>query len=543
VSLKSILAAAVAALALTGCEGRVQSPACPPGKLCMNIGNMADPLTLDPSLVSTVQASSIVSDMFMGLLADDPKAEAVPGMAESWTTSPDGLVWTFKLRADARWSDGAPVTAADFVFGLQHLIDPKTAAEYAYLAYLIRNAEAVGAGKLPPEALGAKAPDPRTLEITLSHPAPYLPELLRHTSFYPLPAHVVRKWGPSWTDPAHIVTNGPFKLVSWKIGDRVTLVKNPMFYDAANVCLDELHFFPTVDSVAGERRVLKGELDANVDIQSNRIPYLRRKAPAYVRTNTWLGVDYIAFNMRLKTFQDRRVRRALSMAIDREFITGKLLGGGNRPAYAFTPPGVANYPGASDPDWSAWPLEKRQAEARRLLAEAGYSAQRPLRVSIKQRNTSDPMLIMPAIQADWRAVGVEVQLEPNETQIAYASYRVGDFEVADSSWIADYNDPLTFLALLHSKTGSQNYSAYTNPAYDALIDRSDQEADPLKRAAILRRAEKMMAEDAPVAPVYYYISKNLVAPGVTGWIENLPDYHRRRWVCFKDAEARRRAGR
>ena len=527
---------------LAGCADKQDRPACPPGKLCMDVGNSADPVSLDPNKITSVQEDNIVSDMFVGLVTDDMRGKGVPGMALSWTTSPDGLVWTFHLR-DALWSDGAPVTADDFVYGMQRLQDPKTAAEYSYIAQVVKNGAAVNAGKAPLDALGVHALDPHTLQITLEHPAPYLPQLLRHQTFYPLPAHVVRRWGDAWVQPEHFVSNGPFTLASWKLGDRIRLVKNPRFYDAANVCLDEVRYYPTNDAISAERRVRRGELDANDDIQSNRIAYLRRpdQIPAYVHTNVWLGVDYLAFNESLPKFKDIRVRQALTMAIDRDFITRKLLRGGQVSAFTFIPPGMANYPGGADPYWAAWPLEKRQAEARRLLGLAGYGSH-PLQVDIKHRNTADPMLFMPAIQADWRAIGVEASLTQNEAQIAYASYRNRDFEVADAAWIADFNDAINFLALHQSQTGAQNYGDYNNPAYDALLARADHEPDIGRRAAILVQAEHMVLTDAPVSPVFFYVSKNLVSPDVTGWIDNITDHHRKRWVCFSDAAARRRGG-
>ena len=532
----------LAALALlAGCDER-STTACPAGKLCLQVGNEAEPISVDPPKNNSIQGDNVVSDMFVGLVTDDAAGRPIPGAALSWTASPDGLTWTFKLRP-AQWSDGVPLTADDFVFALRRLEDPKTTIEYSYLGYVLKNAERVNTGKAPLEALGVRAIDPSTVELRLEHPAPYLPELLKHHIFYPVPAHVVRKWGDAWIQPAHIVTNGPYTLAAWKLGDHIRLVKNPRFYDAANVCLDEVYYYPTADSISAERRVRRGELDLSVDIQSNRIAYLRRpdQIPAYVKTYTWLGTDYLAFNTHLPKLKDRRVRQALTMAIDRDFIVGKLLRAGMEPAYAFTPPGVANYPGGAKPYWADWPLARRQAEARRLLADAGYGPAKPLKLEIKHRNTSDPTLFMPAIQADWRSIGVEASLSPNEGQIAYQAYRTRDFEVADASWIADYDDALTFLALMQSTTGAQNYGDYNNPAYDALLLKADNEPDVGRRAGYLKQAEQMMLEDASVAPVYFYISKNLVNPNITGWVPNVPDHHRKRWLCFRDAEARRAA--
>jgi len=221
------------------------------------------------------------------------------------------------------------------------------------------------------------------------------------------------------------------------------------------------------------------------------------------------------------------------MAIDREFITSKLMRGGQVPAYTFVPPGVANYKGATPPIWSTWTFEQRQAEARRLLTEAGYGPNNPLKIEIKHRNTADPMLIMPSIQADWKAVGVNATLAQNEGQIAYAAYRARDFQVADAAWIADFNDAMSFLYLQQSATGSQNYGDYKNPEYDALLAKADNEPNAALRADYLAEAERTMLDDAPVAPIFFYVSKNLVNPKITGYSDNIVDQHRMRYICVK----------
>ncbi|HEX5775388.1 MAG TPA: ABC transporter substrate-binding protein, partial [Caulobacteraceae bacterium] len=260
---------------------------------------------------------------------------------------------------------------------------------------------------------------------------------------------------------------------------------------------------------------------------------LRSEIPDYVRVNTYLGVAYLAFNTNIAAFKDPRVRQALNMAIDREFITAKLLRGGQKAAYSFTPPGIANYIPPALPEWAAWPLEKRQQEARRLLAQAGYGPNNPLSIEIKHRNSPDPMLFMPAVQADWKAIGVDAQLTQQEVQIAYADYRVRHFDVADAGWVADYNDPMNFLYLHQSATGPQNYGDYNNPTYDALLLKADNEPDAAVRARYLAEAEALMLKDAPIAPIYFLVNKNLVSPKVTGWVDNIVDHHRTRYLCLK----------
>jgi oligopeptide transport system substrate-binding protein len=527
------MALAAAAVLLASCDSGGGRPACPAGKLCFERGNGTDPLTLDPHKSSLINEGHILGDMFTGLIQYDANGEPVPGLATSWETSPDGLTWTFHLR-DSQWSDGVPLTSADFVYSLRRLQDPKTASEYAYIASFIVNAEAINAGKLPLSALGVEAPDARTLRIHLTHPVPYLTRVLTHDSMDPVPRHVIEKWGDQWTDPSHWVSNGPYVIKSWVLGDRIHAVKNPNFYDAGSVCIDEVNYYPTNDAISAERRVRRGELDSNADIQSNRIAFLRKpgQMPAYVHVKVWLGTSYIGFNPAVPAFRDRRVRQALTMAIDRDFITQKLLRGGQPSAYTFVPPGVANYPGSAPPYWAGWSLERRQAEARRLLAAAGYTPQHPLKFELKMRNSNDPQLIYPAVQADWRAVGAQASLYPEESQIAYADYSARNFQAADAGWIADYDDPMTFLYLLKSNTGPQNIGGYKNPAYDALLDKADHEVDAAARGHDLAQAEHMAMEDAPISPLYHSVSKNLVNPKVTGWVDNLADWHRTRYLCF-----------
>lgn len=507
-------------------------PPCPEGEVCLLIGNGSEPATLDPHKATGTWESRILADAFIGLTQDGASGEAVPGMAERWEVSDDGLVWTFYLR-EATWSDGVPVTADDFVFSLRRIMLPETASEYSSLLYFIEGAQAVNEGKASPEAMGVRAIDPRTLEIRLVHPAPYLTEVAKHQTMSPVPKHLVERLGDAWVQPQNIVTNGPYRIATWRLGDHVKMIKNPRFYEADKVCVDQVYYYPSTDAASSERRVRRGELDISYDVQSNRIAFLRQEIPDYVRTNTYLGVAYMAFNTNVEILQDVRVRRAISMALDREFITNKLLRGGQVPAYSFVPPGVANYTPPPPPEWAAWSLERRQDEARRLLAEAGYGPDKPLKLEIKHRNSSDPTLFMPAVQADLKAVGIDLTLAQNEVQIAYAAYRVRDFQIADAGWVADYNDAMSFLYLNRSTAGSQNYGDYSNPLYDELLAKADEEADAEIRAGYLAEAERIMLEDAPIVPVYFLNTKALVNPRITGWVDNIIDHHRTRYLCVE----------
>ena len=531
-----------ATLALAGCQRRQASrPPCPAGEVCLEYGNTTEPSTLDPIKTTLTSEAAIVRELMEGLAANAPDGSPIPGMATSWETSADGLTWTFHLR-DAKWSDGVPVTADDFVYAYRYGLDPKTAATYAYLLYVIKGAEAVNGGKAPPETLGATAVDAHTLRLTLAHPAPYLPQLLQHQSFAPVPAHVVRRWGAAWIQPGRHVSNGPYKLVSWRLGDSLRVEKNPLYYDADKVCIDRIDFYPTQDAVSAERRVKRGELDVNNTIVPSRVAYLRGPGHMgpFIRTHPYLSNTYLAFNVPdVPALRDARVRQAIAMAIDRAFLTRKLLRAGQIPTTAFVPPQIAGYlpPDAPHPhvSWADWPLATRQAEARRLLALAGYGPERPLKIELKTANVTTSVLVAQAMQADLRTVGIEATLRQEEGQVAYRSFEAKDFQVGLLAWIADYSDPLTFLTLMKSDTGAQNYGGYANPRYDALLNEADHEPDGTRRAAILARAEQMMLDDTYIAPLWVGVNLNLLSPRVTGWVDNAVDVHPARYLCMRPA--------
>jgi oligopeptide transport system substrate-binding protein len=465
----------------------------------------------------------------VGLYDRDVRGQLIPALATSYSTSPDGLTWTFHLR-DAQWSDGAPVTARDFVFAMQRVVDPKTVSYSAFLLYPIKNAEKINGGHTSPAALGVEAPDPHTLVIHLEHP---WVNLLLYTSsrvMWPVPEHAVKRWGDAWTLPGRYVADGPYTVASWKLGDKVVLKKNPLFWDAAHVCYDEIDFFPSSDAIANERSVKTHELDVSTTVQSNRVAYLRRGVLRdYLHVAPENGVTYLTFNLKDPALKDVRVRQALSMAIDREFITRQLLRGEQVPAYSLVPPGLLGYVDGPRAYWADWSFATRQAEARRLLAAAGYGPGHPLTLLIKHRNSADPLLFMPAIQADWKAIGVQAQLQQNDVQVAYQEYEIHDFQVGDAGWISE--DPIIYLDLSRANTGGQNYGEYNNPAYDAELDAALNTADIAAYNEHMHRAERILLADAPLAPLFYVSSRNLVDPQITNWVNNPTDNHGAHWLC------------
>ena len=522
--------ALILALGLNACAGGGGRAPCPAGLRCFEAGNAAEPQTLDPSKSQDVWEANIQYDLFVGLTQWNAKGEVVPGMATSWQVSPDGLTWTFHLR-NAQWSDGQPVTASDFVYSLQRLENPATASVYAYLLYLVAGARAVNEGKAAPATIGATALDPHTLQLKLTHPAPYLPLLLVHQAAMPLPAHVVKQWGDAWMDPAHVVSNGPYVLKAWLLGQRVILERNPLFWENAATCFDQISYYPTTDAVTAERRVQSGEFDMAYTFDSSRIRYLLQRMPAYVHAVPYLANWYLSLNRRNPKFQDQHVRLALSLGIDREFIAWKLAQAGSQPLYSFTPPGMAAYQAPTSPVWSNWHFAQRQAAARALLRQAGYGPDHRLQVEFKYPDRVK--VIAAAMQADWRAIGVDISLAPEESQILYADLNAANFEIAWDGWAMDYDDPMTFLELLNSQSGPQNHSHYLSPTYDALLSQADHTRDVTARAKILAQAEGLAIADVAVAPIMTDSARNLVNPAITGWVDNPANWHLKRYLCRK----------
>jgi oligopeptide transport system substrate-binding protein len=505
-------------------------------KRSLDIANTGEPLSLDPQKCSGTWENNIVGNMFMGLVQENENAEPIPGMAERWETSEDGLTWTFYLRP-ATWSDGERCDAHDFVFAYRRILDPATLAEYASILYIIKNAQAVNQGRLPPVAVGVAALADNILEIQLENPAPYLLQLLKHYTNYPVPKHVIERVGDDWIKPENIVVNGAFKLEKWWSNYIVHLTKNPNYVDAAHVELEHLYFYPSTNNNTAARSVLSGERGWSSDFPSNLVDELRRDLPGFVRVAPYLLMQCFFFNNRRPPFDDVRVRRALSMSFDRDFVANHIYKTGDLAAYSLVPPGIANYEANARYAWSDQPMEARRAEAKRLLEEAGYGPDKPLRFELSHRVTRDNPRVAVVAQSDWRSIApwIVVELVPTETQIHYANMRAHNFDAGDGGWSADYNDARTYLYLFETRTGPQNYCGYSNPAFDRLMAESDLEPDVAKRAALMSQAEQLVLDDAAACTTTFITSKNLVNPDLTGWQTNLEDIHRARWFGIRNA--------
>lgn len=501
----------------------------------LDICNQGEPLSLDPHKASGQWENNIIANMFLGLTTEDAFGMPIPGMAERWETSDDGLVWTFYLRR-AVWSDGQACDAHDFEFAIKRILDPNTLAEYAAILYPIKNAQAVNAGEMAPSEVGVDALDDLTLEIRLEHPAAYLPQLLMHYTAYPVPKHVYEQHGDDWIKPQNVAVNGAYTLVRWWSNYIVHLEKNPLFYDAENVALEHLYFYPSNDVNAAARKVMSGEAGWSTRFPSNQVDDLRRALPGYVRIAPYLTCNYFSFNMTRPPFNDIRVRQAISMAYDRQFVAGQIYKTGETPAYSFVPPGIANYPGTARYRWADRPIAERKQEAERLLRAAGYGPNNPLRFSFSHRNTSDNPRVAVVAQNDWSSIApwVTVELRGTETQVHYANLRAKNFDAGDGGWIADYNDAKNYLYLLETRTGPQNYPGYSNARFDQLVHQSDFEPDAERRGQLMSEAEQLALDEAPICMSVFINSTNLVHPDLGGYEDNINDYHRARWFYIKN---------
>lgn len=495
-------------------------------------GNGAEPSTLDPHLAQGVPEFNIQIDLFEGLVAWAADGGTMPGVAESWTISDDGLTYTFKLRHDAKWSNGDPVTAGDFVYSFQRAMDPKTASEYAFILFPIKNAEDVNSGKMPVSDLGVAAPDPYTVVITLGKSTPYFLESLKHSMAFPVHKATVEAYGDQWTRPEHMVSNGPFKLAEWVPQGHLTVVKSNTFHDAADVKLDKVEFMPIQDYGAELSSFRAGELDATYEVPNNQIPWIRENLKDEFRNGAYLGTYYYAFNVTAAPFKDNlALRKALSYAIDRDVLTEKVIADGSLPAYSWVPPGLKGYEQQTG-DWAKESQAQRVEEAKKFFAESG--APKDLNVELLYNTNDNHKKIAIAIAAMWKQVlGIQTTLRNEEWKVYLDSRNEKNFQIVRAAWIGDYPDPNTFLEL-YATTGKLNPSGWVDQQYIDLFNKAANTQDLAARAKIMQQAEARLMSQMPMIPVYHYAFKHLVAKNVHGWVNNIMNYHPDRFVSISN---------
>lgn len=488
------------------------------GAATLHRGTNTEPRSLDPHRAVGNSAAVILYDLFTGLMTLDASGKVTPGVAESYSVSDDGLTYTFNLRDGLKWSDGQSLTAADFVYSFRRLLTPETAARFASQLYPIVNAQAVNRGEKEPDALGVMAEDAQTLTVTLNRPTAYLPQLMASNAASPVPRHVIEVEGRSWTRAEKMVSNGAYKLVEQVPATLIRAQKNDAFYDAANVSIDEIIYYPTENQGTSLSRFRAGELDVILNFPADQIARIRETMPETLRITPALGVYYLAPNVRSAPFDDPRVRRALSLAIDRDAIVARLLPPGVTPATNIVPPVTGGYSGTAA-DYSTTPIAERMQEARDLLREAGYNADNPLTFSFKTDPIEQNRRIAVALTSMWRGIGAKVETDTTGASDVNRDGRTGNFEMIRWTWFGPFDDASTFLNLLDSSNGA-NVTGYANPDLDAKLAAANAERDSAKRETLLAEVEAIINADQPVIPLYFHAGRRLVNPVVKGWVDN-----------------------
>ncbi|MGE9550033.1 oligopeptide ABC transporter substrate-binding protein OppA [Erwinia amylovora] len=482
-------------------------------------GNGDEVQSLDPHKIEGVPESNVSRDLLEGLVISDTQGHPTPGVAESWENK-DGKVWTFHLRNTAKWSNGEPVTAQDFVYSWQRLADPKTASPYAsYLQYgHLENIDDIIAGKKPADTLGVKAIDAHTLQVTLSESVPYFYKLLIHPSMSPVYKPAVDKFGEKWTQPENWVGNGAFKLQTHVINERIVLVRNPDYWDNANTKLDKVTFLLISSEVSDVNRYFSND---GSDMTYNNMPIelfkkLQRDNPKELHVDPYLCTYYYEINNQKAPFTDPRVRAALKLGLDRDIMVNKVLAQGQLPAYSYTPP-ATDGAGLIKPEWFSWSQDKRNEEAKKLLAEAGYTADKPLTFELLY-NTSDlHKKLAIAASSIWKKnLGVNIKLNNQEWKTFLDTRHQGNFDVSRAAWCADYNEPTSFLNTMLSDS-SNNTSHYKSAEFDKVMADAAKASNEKARSQLYAKAEQVLDKDSVIVPVYYYVNARLVKTYVGGY--------------------------
>ncbi|MGI8740633.1 MAG: peptide ABC transporter substrate-binding protein [Gammaproteobacteria bacterium] len=526
----AVVLATLATLVVSSCDPARQAVNQPEitaaGETVLRKGNGAEPQTLDPHRAQGVPEANILRDLYEGLVSENPDGSLAPGAAARWDISADDRIYTFYLRKGARWCSGAPLTADDFVYSLRRAVDPATSSSYAAILSPIQHAAAIIEGKVPPESLGVRALDSHVLKITLESRTPYFLGLLTHTTTYPVYRPAVERFGAAFTQPDNNVSNGAYTLDEWVVASHVTLRRNSRYWDAANTGIGIVKYYGIDDQEAELRRYRAGELDLTSTVPLGQLEWVREHLRDEYRAAPYLGTYYYGLNLTRPPFKaNRALRRALSLAIDRDILVGKVTRGGELTAYGWVPPGIENYSGETVA-YANWPRSRQIRLARRLYRQAGYSRASPLRLEIRYNSSDAHQKIAVVIASMWeRVLGVDTTLVNEEWKVFLQNVQQRRVtQVYRAAWIGDYNDAYTFAELLHSRFGL-NGTGYASARYDRLLAQAAGETDPQHRRALLQQAERVLLADHALIPLYFYVSKRLQKPYVKGYEDNVMDHH------------------
>jgi oligopeptide transport system substrate-binding protein len=504
------------------------SPTLGAGEQVFRINNMVEPESLDPGVVTGVPEHRILSNLFEGLTTADPKdLSPRPGMAASWTVSKDGLIYTFKLR-DVRWTDGKPVTAHDFIYAWERVLNPKTGAKYAQQLFHLKNGEDYNKARITDfSQVGVKALDDYTLQVILRCPTAYFLDLTSFYTLYPVPRWAIESHGVDWVKPGKIVSNGAFRLVSWVPQKELVLERNPQHWDAGNIKLQKVVFLPTDEVNTAYKQFLAGDSDWVPQVPTSQIDAARNRPDFYVMP--YLGTYYFRFNVMKPPVNDVRVRKALSMAVDRESLTKYVTKSGEIPSSTFVPAGMRGYEGAKGLGFDV-------AAAKKLLAEAGYPDGKGFpKVELLYNTNELHRVIAQAVQQMWKDnLGIQVDLVNVEWKVYLARQSSLDYQISRAGWIGDYVDPNTFLDMWITG-GGNNQTGWSNKRYDDLISQAACKIVNAKnRMRALQEAEKILVMDeVPIMPLYTYVNKGMLSRRVKGWSPNILDQHPLKYISLE----------
>ena len=504
----------------------------------LHFGLGSEPQYLDPHLANSVSAHNVIIALIEGLVSEDPKTlKPVPGVAEKWDISEDGLVYTFHLRKNAKWSNGDPVTAHDFVYSYKRILNPELASQYASMLHGLKNARQYHEEGLSwDEAkVGATAIDDYTLQLTLENPTPYFLELLNHYSWFPAHPPTIEKFGAfgkqgtAWTRPGNYVGNGPFTLSDHKVNSVIEVKKNPLYWDAQTVSLEGIRFYPIESADTEERAFHSGFLHLTQTVSPDRIDFLKENHPDLIHFESYLGTYFYRFNVEEPPFDDVRVRLAFNLATDRQAIVEKVTKGGQLPARCFTPPGTGGF---SPESRFRFDPKKAKSLIQEYLTEKGLESLP--KIELKYNTSEGHKKVAEALQGMWKNhLGAEIQLLNMEWKVFLSTIAKRDFSLARAGWIGDYVDANTFLHMWRTGDGHNN-TGWSSTRYDELLELAAQESDTQKRFSYFEECEKLIAENAPILPIYFYVHVTLRSPTVKGWHPTLLDHHPYKYVRLEN---------